>query len=224
MANKPQRAAFYLRVSTDGQTTENQRHVLAEIAERRGWAVVGEYEDVGISGAKGRDRRPSFDKMLKDAARRRFDVLMVWAVDRLGRSSATALTALDDLHRAGVDVFVERQGLDTTSPYGKAMFGIAAVFAELERGLIRDRIIAGLARVKAEGPRRGKKRIGRPTISPEREAAIRDRLAQGRGILSIARELKVGSSVVQRIKAALSAGEPHAEMAPNQGRDRPSSQ
>ncbi|MBS7811233.1 recombinase family protein [Roseococcus pinisoli] len=211
MASKPERAAFYLRVSTDGQTTENQRHALTEIAERRGWKVVAEYEDAGISGAKGRDKRPGFDKMLKDAVRRRFDVLMVWAVDRLGRSSATALTALDDLHSAGVDVFVERQALDTTSPYGKAMFGIAAVFAELERGLIRDRIIAGLAHVKKHGPRPNKKPIGRPSVSADKEAAIRERLALGHGILRVAREVGVGSSVVQRVKAAASETRQNAD-------------
>jgi DNA invertase Pin-like site-specific DNA recombinase len=194
---KPKRAALYLRVSTDGQTTENQRLALAEVAERRGWTVVAEYEDAGISGAKGRDKRPAFDRMLKDASRRRFDVLMVWSVDRLGRSSATALTALDVLHAAGVDVFVDRQAMDTTMPYGKAMFGMAAIFAELERGIIRERVVAGLARAKAQG-----KRLGRPTVAAETEAAVRARLAQGQGMLSVAKALGVGVSVVQRVKAA----------------------
>ena len=144
-----QRAALYLRVSTDGQTTENQRLVLAEVAERRGWAVVATYDDQGFSGAGAREKRPGFDRMLKDAGRRRFDILMVAAIDRLGRSTATVSTALADLSGAGTAIYSHREGLDGTTAYGRAMLNMASVFAELEHDLIRDRVRAGLARARA---------------------------------------------------------------------------
>ncbi|MCO6415695.1 recombinase family protein [Siccirubricoccus sp. KC 17139] len=194
------RAALYLRVSTDGQTVENQRMVLLEVAERRGWPVVAIYEDAGISGAGGRDKRPGFDRMLKDAARRRFDVLMVAAVDRLGRSTATVSVALAELAAAGVEPYSHREGMDGTTAYGRAMLNMASVFAELERDLIRDRVKAGLARAKAQG-----RRLGRPTISGATEAEIRAQLAAGTGVLKVARTLGVGVSTVQRVKGTAAA-------------------
>src|ERR1700722_12004035 len=102
------RAALYLRVSTtDRQTTENQRMVLAKVAEHRGWKIVQVYEDIGISGAKGRDKRPAFDRMLKDAVRRKFDVIMCWSIDRLGRSVLHVANALAELDAAGVALYSE---------------------------------------------------------------------------------------------------------------------
>lgn len=101
---KGMRAALYLRISTDGQTTDNQRRILIEVSERRGWTVTMIYEDADISGAKGRDKRPGFDAMLRDATRRRFDVLMSWSIDRLGRSTAAVTTALAKLDAAGVAI------------------------------------------------------------------------------------------------------------------------
>ena len=196
MANsKAKRAALYLRVSTDGQTTENQRLALMAVAERRGWSVGTVYEDAGISGAKGRDRRPGFDAMLKDATRRRFDVLMVWSIDRMGRSTAMVATALAELEAAGVSIYADREAMDATTPHGKAMLHMAAVFAELERGMIRERVMAGLDRAKAQGVT-----LGRPKVATKVEAAIRERLAQGHGMLRIARGLGVGVSTVQRVK------------------------
>ncbi|OJY72359.1 MAG: resolvase [Rhodospirillales bacterium 70-18] len=198
MATKTKRAALYLRVSTDGQTTENQRRVLCEVAERRGWSVVTVYEDAGISGAKGRDRRPGFDAMLKDATRRRFDVLMFWSIDRLGRSTAMVATALAELEAAGVSIYADKEAMDATTPHGRAMLQMAAVFAELERGMIRERVMAGLERAKAQGVR-----LGRPTVATKVEDAIRDRLAQGHGMLRIAKELAIGVSTVQRVKRSV---------------------
>src|ERR1700691_3418342 len=110
---KAKRAALYLRVSTDGQTTENQRMALEAVAAQRGWSVVAVYEDAGISGAKGRDKRPGLDGMLKDASRAKFDVVMVWAVDRLGRSLTDLLDTLRDLEAARVDLFLHQQSVDT---------------------------------------------------------------------------------------------------------------
>ena len=198
---KAKRAALYLRVSTDGQTTNNQRHVLVDVAQRRGWTVTTTYEDAGISGAKGRDKRPGFDAMLKDATRRRFDVLMFWSIDRLGRSTAAVAGALAELEAAGVAIYADKEAVDTTTPHGRAMLQMAAVFAELERGMIRERVMAGLARVRAEG----KKTLGRPKVGGKAEDAIRARLTAGDGMLKVAKALGVGVSTVQRVKAEMAS-------------------
>ena len=132
MASKTKRVALYLRVSTDEQTTSNQRLALMEVGDRRGWNIVKVYEDAGISGAKGRDKRPGFNATMKDALRRHFDVLAVWSIDRLGRSTATVATALAELDAAGVAIYSDREGMDATTPHGRAMLQMAAVFAELE--------------------------------------------------------------------------------------------
>jgi DNA invertase Pin-like site-specific DNA recombinase len=121
MSTNGARAAIYLRVSRDDQTTENQRLVLAKVAEHRGWLIVQTYEDQGISGAKGRDQRPAFDTMLKDAVRRQFDVLMVWSIDRLGRSVLHVANALAELDVAGVALYSDQQAIDSTTPMGRAM-------------------------------------------------------------------------------------------------------
>jgi DNA invertase Pin-like site-specific DNA recombinase len=194
MAGKTKRAALYLRVSTDGQTTENQRRVLAEVAERRGWTITETYEDAGISGAKGRDKRPGLDAMLKGATRRRFDVIMFWSIDRLGRSTASVTATMDELDHAGVAIYADKEGMDTSTPHGKAMLQMAAVFAELERGMIRERVKAGLDRVRAAG-----KQLGRPKVAPGIEASIRASLGGGTGILKTAKACGVGTATVQRI-------------------------
>jgi len=114
------RAAIYVRVSTDKQTIENQLRELRRIAEHRGWKIVEEYRDAGISGAKGREARPGLDEMLKDAQRRRFDIVMAWAIDRLGRSLIDLLGTIQALEACGVDLYLDQQALDTTTPAGKA--------------------------------------------------------------------------------------------------------
>src|SRR5262249_58608736 len=130
---KAKRAAIYARVSTDGQTTDNQLRELRQVAERNGWLIVQEFIDQGISGAKGREHRPAFDALWKGAVRREFDVVMVWAVDRLGRSLANLVNFLSEIHAKKVDLFIHQQGIDTTTPAGKALFGMMGVFAEFER-------------------------------------------------------------------------------------------
>ena len=138
------RAAIYVRVSTDKQTVENQLRELRQIAERRGWHVVEEYHDAGISGSKGRDQRPGLDQMLKDASRRRFDVVMAWAIDRLGRSLIDLLGTIQALEACGCDLYLDQQAIDTTTPAGRLLFHALASIAEFERDLIRDRVIAGI--------------------------------------------------------------------------------
>jgi DNA invertase Pin-like site-specific DNA recombinase len=115
-AKKRIRVAIYSRVSTDKQTTANQERELRSIAEREGWQIVETYRDVGISGAKGRDARPAFDALSKDATRRHFDLIMAWSVDRLGRSLQDLVSFLTEIHSAGIDLFLRQQGLDTRSP------------------------------------------------------------------------------------------------------------
>jgi DNA invertase Pin-like site-specific DNA recombinase len=195
---KGKRAAIYLRVSTDEQTTDNQRLALEAVAARRGWQVVKVYEDAGISGAKGRDKRPAFDAMMKDAARGRFDLAMVWAVDRLGRSTATVAPALAELAELGVGFYADREGMDGTTAHGRAMLQMAAVFAELERAMIRERVNAGLARARAQG-----KALGRPKVPDSTEAAIRAQLAAGVGKVKVAKLLGVGVGTVQRVAKAV---------------------
>jgi DNA invertase Pin-like site-specific DNA recombinase len=196
------RAALYLRVSTaNGQTTDNQRLELEAVAGRNGWQLVEIYEDAGISGAKGREKRPGFDGMLKAAVRREFDVIMAWSVDRLGRSLQDLVAFLAEIHAKGVDLYLHQQGIDTTTPSGKAMFQMMGVFAEFERAMIRERVLAGLKRARTRG-----KKLGRPMISPTRERAIRADIEAGLGFRRIMARHHVGTSVVQRIKAALAAG------------------
>jgi DNA invertase Pin-like site-specific DNA recombinase len=187
-------AAIYVRVSTDKQTVENQVRELRQIAKRRGWKVVAQYSDAGISGSKGRDDRPGLDQMLKDAQRRRFDVVMAWAIDRLGRSLIDLLGTIQALEACGVDLYLDQQALDTTTPAGRLMFQVTGAFAEFERSMIRQRINAGLTRAVEAG-----KTLGRPRISEKVERRIQEQLRAAKGINKVAREVGVGTGTVQRI-------------------------
>ena len=188
------RVAIYLRVSTDKQTTDNQRRELEAVADRSNWKVVQVYEDAGISGGKGRDKRPGLDAMMKAVNAKEFDMVAAWSVDRLGRSLTDLLGILQGLHEKGVGLFLHQQGLDTTTTAGRAMFQMLGVFAEFERGIIRERVNAGLARARQNGTK-----LGRRKVKPSVEAQIRELRAKGDGILKIARALGVGTSVVQRV-------------------------
>jgi DNA invertase Pin-like site-specific DNA recombinase len=202
MTTKETRAALYLRVSTtDGQTTENQRMVLARVADHRGWEIVQTYEDAGISGAKGRDQRPAFNQMLKDAVRGGFQVLMVWSIDRLGRSVLHVASAMAEVDAAGVALYSDQQAIDSTSPFGKAMMQMACVFGELEREMIRARVRAGLNRVREQGI----KKLGRPQVGHKVEEIIRRHLGAGHGILKVAKIVGCGSGTVQRVKREMAA-------------------
>jgi DNA invertase Pin-like site-specific DNA recombinase len=202
---KAKRAAIYLRVSTTaGQTVENQRRELHEAAERHGWQIVAEFCDEGISGAKGRDKRPALDKLLRTVARREVDLVAAWSVDRLGRSLQDLVVTLNELRAKGVDLYLHKQGLDTSTPHGKAMYGMLSVFAEFERDMIVERVNAGLARAKASGTKSGKA-IGRPKVAGKVEELIKAELAKGTGVLKAAKLLGVGTGTVQRIKAEMAA-------------------
>jgi DNA invertase Pin-like site-specific DNA recombinase len=193
------RAALYLRVSTTDQTTENQERELRAAADRLGHVIVEVYRDHGISGGKGREKRPAFDKLHRDATLRKFDLVMAWSVDRLGRSLQDLVHFLDHLRSTRVELFLHQQGLDTTSPAGRAMFGMLSVFSEFERAIIQERIAAGMARAKANGTKSGKP-IGRPRIA----APIKDRIRAahrtgGASLRDLAAQFRVGRETVRRV-------------------------
>jgi DNA invertase Pin-like site-specific DNA recombinase len=190
------RAGIYLRVSTAGQTTENQRRELEAIAEHRGWLIAEIYEDAGISGTKGRDRRPAFDKLAKDAARGRLDVVMAWSIDRLGRSLHHVVNFMADLGEQGVALYLHQQAVDSSTAAGKAMLAMCSVFAEFERSMIVERVHAGLARARSQG-----KVLGRPRIHSGVVDEIRRLRGLGLGMIRVAKTLGIGVSVVQRVCA-----------------------
>ena len=191
------RVALYLRVSTDTQTVQNQRRDLEAVGQRLGWNVIHTFTDEGISGAKGRDRRPAFDALHKAVTRREIDLIAAWSVDRLGRSLQDLVSFLSEIDDRGVDLYLHKQGLDTSTPSGRAMFGMLSVFSEFERSMISERVKSGLERAKASG-----KKLGRPRIDESKRVQVESALADGKSIHRICKELGVGSGTVQRIKNA----------------------
>jgi len=189
------RVALYLRVSTDTQTVENQRRELMAVADRLGWHVAVELADEGISGAKGRDQRPGYDRLMQMVTRREIDLIACWSVDRLGRSLQHLVGFLGEINDRGVDLYLHTQGLDTLTPAGRAMFSMLSVFAEFERSILRQRIMAGLAR--------STKKSGRPSLDPAKADKIRRELSRGTSINMTAKKLKVGVGTVHRIKTQM---------------------
>lgn len=194
------RAALYMRVSTSEQTTANQRRDLRKVAKQAGWTITAEFVDEGISGSKGRDKRPGFDALLKGATRREFDIVLAWSVDRLGRSLQDLIGFLNEIHAAGVDLYLHQQGLDTSTPAGKAMFSMMGVFAEFERSMTVERTKAGLARARAQG-----KTLGRPRVSGAVVAKIKAAHATGEGIRRAAKRIGVGVGTVHKVYRELNA-------------------
>jgi len=203
------RVGIYIRVSTDGQTTANQRRELEAVAARSGWEIVGIYEDAGISGAKGRDRRPGFDRLLKDATARKVDMIAAWSVDRLGRSLQHLVGFLNELQALGCDLYLHQQAIDTTTPSGRAMFQMCGVFAEFERSMIVERVNAGLKRAKAQGVKLGpgNRKDGTRGEDEKRwgmsKAELEKRILRlhkgGTGMLKIGKTLGIGTGTVQRV-------------------------
>lgn len=192
------RAGLYLRVSQDSQTTENQFRILQEVAERSDWSVVGVFEDAGVSGAKGRDRRPGYDALLKAVHRREVDMIAAFAVDRLGRSLPDLVAFLSDIQARGCDLYLHQQAVDTSTPSGRMLFQMLAVFAEFERSIITSRINAGLARARANGVQ-----FGRPNLSLERRTKVQKALGEGLSIRAVAKATGVSTASVQRIKRSM---------------------
>jgi DNA invertase Pin-like site-specific DNA recombinase len=196
------RAALYVRVSTAerGQTVENQLQPLQEAAERLGWRVVAVHRDEGVSGAKGRDRRPGLDALLRGVTRGEIDVVAAWSVCRLGRSLPDLVGIMEDLRARGVDLYLHQQSLDTGTPSGRAMFGMLSVFSDFERAMIRARVVAGLQRARAAN-----KRLGRPPMPSAKVARIRESLAAGRGVRETARLLGVSPAKVTEVRRSMAA-------------------
>ena len=196
------RVGIYLRVSTDSQKTENQRRVLLRIAERSGWEVVAIFEDQGISGAKGRDQRPGFDALLKAVARSEIQMVVAWSVDRLGRSLPDLIGLLTDLQAKGCDLFLHQQSLDTSTPTGRAMYGMLSIFAEFEKSMISARVKSGQQRARANGVR-----FGRPPIAPIDIDKVKTRLAKGQSIRVIAKATGLSTASVMRVKRSMATVE-----------------
>jgi DNA invertase Pin-like site-specific DNA recombinase len=184
------RTALYMRVSTLDQHPESQLHDLRQMASQRGFTIVNEYTD-RISGAKA--KRPALDQMMADARRSRFDVILVWASDRLARSVRHFLECLDEFSRLGIEYVSFRENIDTADPLGRAIVVIVGAVAELERNLIIERVRAGMRRARLEG-----RHIGRQPLELDHAAIRRDR-SQGQSLRQIAKGHRVSAATVQRV-------------------------
>lgn len=186
------RAALYARVSTtnSGQDPSMQTRELRDYCERRGWNVIGEYVDEGVSGTK--DSRPELNKLMADAHRRRFDAVVVWRFDRFARSVSHLLRALENFKALGIEFVSLSEQVDTSTPTGKMVFTVLGAVAELERSLIAERVKAGLRNARAKG-----KRLGRPRVAVDaaRVATLR---AHGRSWREITAEMGVSKGSAQR--------------------------
>ena len=189
------RIAIYARVSTDKQSTENQLLELRTLCNQLGYTIVQEYTDNGISGAKSRDARPALDLLLKDAIRRKFDMVMCWSIDRLGRSLQNLVEILNELQALKIDLYFQQQGMDTSTPSGRMIFSVFGAIGEFERNLIRERVIAGQQRAKANGVK-----LGRPTkMNDGMRSAVKILREKGMGIKQISRELQIGVGTVYSV-------------------------
>ena len=184
------RAILYMRVSTVDQHPKTQLYDLRQMLAQRGYQVVGEITDK-ISGVKA--RRPGLDDLMRDARRGKFDVVLVWACDRIARSTRHFLEVLDELNRFGIEFVSFREQIDTGGPLGRAIVVIIGAIAELERNLIVERVRAGMRRARLEG-----RRIGRPSLELDREAICRDR-QRGQSLGQIAREHRISRTTVHRV-------------------------
>jgi DNA invertase Pin-like site-specific DNA recombinase len=203
-AKRIKRAALYCRVSTDRQTLENQIAKLTEIAKARGWQIVATFNDAGISGAKGRKDRPGLDEMLKQAQRGAFDVAMAWSIDRVGRSLVDLLGTIQHLEACKVDLYLDQQAIDTTTPAGKLMFQVTGAFAEFERSMIRERVHAGLKRAVANGKTLGRRPVELDSVGAAKAKRARKMLTT-HGINKVAKAVGLSNGTVARIKAAMAA-------------------
>ena len=189
---------LYGRVSTNNQSVSNQLHDLKEVCERNGWTIVDEYIDEGISGTHGRDKRPEFDRLLKDVNRKKFDGILVWDVSRLGRSLQHLVSFLNDVMSKDIDLYIHKQGIDTGTPTGKMMFGFISVMSEYERTLIVERVNSGLETAKRKG-----KKLGRPTnVNDDTRNVVVELRKSGMSLNKICKTVGIGSGTVYRLLGA----------------------
>ena len=192
------RAVIYSRVSTIKQSTENQTMELREVCTRNNWSVVREISDNGISGSKGRSDRAGFDELHKMISRKEADIVVVWSIDRLGRSITDLGAFMAELEAKKMDFYSHIQAIDSRTAAGRLSFAIFGAIAEFERCIIRERVMAGLARAKAEG-----KKLGRPTnVNVNTGVAVKLLREKGASIHSIAKQLRIGVSTTTRLLAA----------------------
>ena len=182
--------AIYARVSTDRQTTDSQLIELRDFVRRAKWKVYREYIDNGYSGKN--TQRPAYTEMLSDARYRRFDLLLVWKLDRLSRSLKDLITTLDELGHLGIDFVSYDNQLDTSSPSGKLVFSIIGAVAEFERDIIGERVRAGLANARLKG-----KKLGRPQIPKSDQKKIITLKNQGLSNRAIGKKLRIAESTVR---------------------------
>jgi DNA invertase Pin-like site-specific DNA recombinase len=196
------KVVLYVRVSTDKQSVENQINELTSVAHRNGWEIVDTYSDAGISGAFGRDKRPAFDGLLKDANRKKFDGIMVWSIDRIGRSLQDLISFLDDVQSKDIDLYIHQQGLDSSTPTGRLMFSLVGSFAEYERTLIKERVRAGMERAKKSGTKSGRA-IGRPSnVNDGTKSAVVELHKSGMSMNKICKTLSIGSGTLYKLLEA----------------------
>jgi len=184
------RIAIYARVSTDRQSTESQLNALREYAGKRAWAISKEYIDEGYTGSN--TKRPAFNAMMADARKRKFDVLLVYKLDRLSRSLKDLITTLDDLKSMGIDFISYDNGLDTTTPTGRLIFNVVGAVAEFEKDIIRERVRAGLENAKRKG-----KRLGRPPVSSHLVDEAKKLRSEGMSFRQIGKQLGIPESTVR---------------------------
>jgi len=192
------RVCLYARVSTTCQSVDRQLEELTSVAQRNDWEIVDTYIDLGISGSKGRDQRPELNRMMNDSIKKKFDVVMCWSIDRLGRSLQNCLEILNDLNAKNIDLYFDQQSIDTTTPTGKLMFSMIGAFAEFEREIIRERIMSGLEAARKKG-----RILGRKTnLTPSTERKIIDMKSSGATIRKIATECSVGTQTIYKVLRA----------------------
>jgi DNA invertase Pin-like site-specific DNA recombinase len=199
------RAALYLRVSTVDQNPETQALDLRQFVVQRGLEIVMTYTDHGVSGTKA--RRPALDKMMEDARRHRFDVVVVWSCDRLARSTKHLLQVLDELNGFGIQFLSQREAIDTEGPLGRAIIVIVSAIAELERSLIVERVRAGMRRAKLEG-----RQIGRARLDINREQVVADRRT-GMSLTNVAKRHNISRASVCRLMKEAAGGSDAAVLA-----------
>jgi DNA invertase Pin-like site-specific DNA recombinase len=193
------KVVIYGRTSTDKQQVENQLNQLREVSNRNDWGIVDEYLDQGYSGSLGRDKRPEFDRLLKDSVRGKFDVVLVWDISRLGRSLQDLISFLNDIQSKNIDLYIDRQGIDTTTPTGRMMFQMISVFSEFERNLIRDRVQLGMDNAKKNGTKSGRS-IGRPTnVNDSTRSTIIELSGRGMSKSKICRTLGIGVGTLYKL-------------------------
>ena len=185
------KCVIYSRISKSSQEVENQIKLLKEISKQKGFELVDVISDV-MSGSKGRNERKGFDKLIKGSIRKEWDSILVWSVDRLGRSLKDLVSFLDEINSVGCDLYIHQSGLDTSTPSGKMMFQMIGVFAEFERTMISERVKLGLARTD--------KKLGRPTnMNDGMVSSVKFMREKGIGIKKIASDLQIGVGTVYKV-------------------------